>query len=315
MRYIGVDLGGTGIKAGVVDERGEILLRESVPTHHERPFEALVADIASLCERLMAQSGEPREAFACIGVGVPGICDPRTGVIPACVNLNWFNVPFVEEMRKHIDLPIHVGNDATVAGYAESIAGVSAGAESSVFITLGTGVGGGIVIGGKPYSGAHGVGSEIGHMILRRGGEPCTCGNRGCFERYASATAIIREARKAVAEHPESAILRRCGGKAERINAKTVIDSAKDGDETALSIFDWYADGLAHGIVNIIDILDPEVIVLGGGVSLAGEFLLDAVREKVRAMVLFKDMPFARIELARLGADAGIIGAALLGRA
>ena len=315
MLYIGVDLGGTGIKAGVVNESGEILLREAMPTNHERPFEAVVADIASLCKRLIARAGVTQADVAAIGVGVPGICNPKTGVIPACVNLNWYGVAFVDEMHKHFDLPVYVDNDATVAGYAESIAGVSAGAESSVFITLGTGVGGGIVINGKPYSGAHGVGSEIGHMVLKLGGEPCTCGKRGCFERYASATAIIREARKAVAEHPESAILRRCGGNPERINAKTVIDSAKDGDETALSIFDWYADGLAHGIVNIIDILDPEVIVLGGGVSLAGEFLLDAVREQVKSMLLFKDMPFARIELARLGADAGIIGAALLGRA
>ena len=315
MMYIGVDLGGTGIKAGVVTEKGEILSKGSTPTKNERPYAAIIADIAALCRRVVGEAGVTMQDISAIGVGVPGICDPRTGVIPFCTNLGWHEVPFVDEMHKHIDLPVIVSNDATVAGYAESIAGVSAGTSSSVFVTLGTGVGGGVVIGGKPYSGAHGVGSEIGHMILQMDGEPCTCGNRGCFERYASATAIIREARKAVEQHPESAIMARCGGKPERINAKTVIDCAKEGDATAKAVFAQYVKGLALGLVSIINILDPEVIVLGGGVSMAGAFLLDAVREAMKPYVFYKTMPYARVELAQLGADAGIIGAALLGKA
>lgn len=249
-----------------------------------------------------------------MGVGVPGIYNPETGVIPFCTNLGWHDVPFVEEMHKHLNLPVHVDNDATVAGYAESIAGVSAGTRASVFLTLGTGVGGGIVLGGRPYSGVHGIGSEIGHMILQMDGEPCTCGNEGCFERYASATAIIREARRAVKKDPQSMMMKNCGGNPERINAKIVIDCAKAGDKTARAVFDAYVRALAHGIISIINVLDPEIIVLGGGVSMAGEFLLNAVREAVKPLIFFKTMPYARIELARLGADAGIIGAALLGR-
>ena len=314
MVYIGVDLGGTGIKAGVVSEGGEILAKGSAPTGQERPYQAVIADIASLCLRVAKEAGVPLEEVAAIGVGVPGICDPKTGVIPFCTNLGWHDVPFVAEMQKHINLPVFVDNDATVAGYAESIAGVSAGTESSVFITLGTGVGGGIVMNGRPFSGAHGVGSEIGHMILQMGGEPCSCGNRGCFERYASATAIIREARKAVAEHPQSLMIARCGGDPANMTAKIAIDCAKEGDEPALAVFKWYVNGLAHGIVSVINTFDPEVIVLGGGVSLAGEFLLDAVREAVKSLVFYKTMTYARIELACLGADAGLIGAALLGR-
>ena len=314
MMYIGVDLGGTGIKAGVVNQQGEILSKGSTPTMIERPYQAIIADIAALCGRVTAEAGLTMDDIAGIGVGVPGICDPKTGVIPFCTNLGWHQIPFVEEMHKHIDKPVRVDNDATVAGLAESIAGVSAGSQASVFITLGTGVGGGIIINGRPYSGAHGVGSEIGHMILKMDGEMCTCGNQGCFERYASATAIIREARKAVAEHPESAIMAKCGGDPEKINAKIVIDSAKEGDPTAKAVFDGYVKGLANGIVSIIHLLDPEVILLGGGVSMAGEFLLDAVRAAVNPLVMFKTMPFARIELASLGADAGIIGAAMLGR-
>lgn len=314
MVYIGVDLGGTGIKAGVVDESGTILAKGSAPTGRERPYQAVIADIAALCTRVAAQAGTPMEEVAAMGVGVPGIYNPETGVIPFCTNLGWHDVPFVEEMHKHLNLPVHVDNDATVAGYAESIAGVSAGTRASVFLTLGTGVGGGIVLGGRPYSGVHGIGSEIGHMILQMDGEPCTCGNEGCFERYASATAIIREARRAVKKDPQSMMMKNCGGNPERINAKIVIDCAKAGDKTARAVFDAYVRALAHGIISIINVLDPEIIVLGGGVSMAGEFLLNAVREAVKPLIFFKTMPYARIELARLGADAGIIGAALLGR-
>ena len=315
MLYIGVDLGGTGIKAGVVNENGEILSKGSTPTMKERPYEEIIRDIAALCERVAGQAKVTMKEIAAIGVGVPGICDPKTGVIPFCTNLGWHEVPFVEEIHKYWPNKVIVDNDATVAGYAESIAGVSRGTQSSVFITLGTGVGGGIVIGGRPYSGAHGIGSEIGHMILQMDGEPCTCGNKGCFERYASATAIIREAKRAVEKHPESAILARCGGNPEKINAKIVIDCAKEGDEMAKQVFDGYVKGLAHGIISIINVLDPEVIVLGGGVSMAGEYLLDAVRAAIEPLIFFKTMPHAHIELARLGADAGIIGAALLGKA
>lgn len=314
MLYIGVDLGGTGIKAGAVNERGEILAKDSAPTHQERPYAEVIADIAALCGRVAAKAGATLSDAVSVGVGVPGVCDPRTGVIANCVNLGWFGVPFVAEIKKHIAQPVYVDNDATVAGYAESIAGVSAGTESSVFITLGTGVGGGIVLGGKPFSGAHGVGSEIGHMIVKMGGEPCTCGNRGCFERYASATALIREGRKAAKAHPESALVAACGGDLGAMTAKTVIDCAKAGDAAACEVFAQYVDALALGIVSLIDLLDPEIIVLGGGVSRAGDFLLDAVRAAVPEKVLFKPMPYARIELARLGNDAGIIGAALLGR-
>ena len=314
MYYIGVDLGGTGIKAGVVNERGEIISKGSTPTLAERPYQAVIADIAALCRTVAADANIAMEEIEAIGVGVPGICDPKTGIIPKCTNLGWFDVPFVAEMHSHIDKPVIVDNDATVAGFAEYIAGVSAGTQSSVFVTLGTGVGGGIIINGRPYSGAHGVGSEIGHMVIGMGGELCTCGNRGCFERYASATAIIRDARRAVAENPNSAIMEKCGGDTEKINAKIVIDAAKEGDAVAVKVFSGYVNGLAHGLVNLINVIDPEVSVLGGGVSMAGEFLLNAVREAMKPLIFFKSMPYADVKLATLGADAGIIGAAMLGR-
>ena len=314
MYYIGLDVGGTTFKAGVVTQDGRIVHKDAMPTGIERPYQEIIADMAALCKKVAADAGIEMSEIQSIGVGVPGLFDNKTGMIPFCTNLGWHDIPFVAEMKKHLDTPVFGDNDATVAGLAESVAGVSAGIRDCVFLTLGTGVGGGIIIDGKLYSGAHGCGSEIGHMMIKMGGELCTCGNYGCFERYASATAIIREARKAVAEHPESSMLAACGGDPEKLNAKIVIDAAKAGDAAAKTVFDGYVHALAVGIINIINMIDPEVIVLGGGVSAAGEFLLDAVREAVKPMVFFKTMPYARIELAQLGNDAGIIGAAMLGR-
>jgi glucokinase len=249
-----------------------------------------------------------------VGIGIPGIQDPRTERVPFCTNLGWHDVPLVEWMRRVIDKPIYVGNDATVAGLAESVSGVSAGVKNSVFVTLGTGVGGGIVADGKVYSGSNGVGSEIGHMITVAGGEMCTCGNRGCWERYASATAIIRMGMAAAKKSPEGALSKAVGGKLEDITAKHVIDLAKEGAPDCAAVFDAYVYHLCVGLVSIINFFDPEVIALGGGVSAAGAFLLDAVRAKLPSMVFYKAMPYARIELATLGNDAGIIGAAMLGR-
>lgn len=314
MYYIGLDVGGTTFKAGVVTEDGRIVHKDAMPTGIERPYQEIIADMAALCKKVAADAGIEMSEIKSIGVGVPGLFDNKTGMIPFCTNLGWHDIPFVAEMKKHLDTPVYGDNDATVAGLAESVAGVSAGIKDSVFLTLGTGVGGGIIIDGKPYSGAHGCGSEIGHMMIKMGGELCTCGNYGCFERYASATAIIREARKAIVEYPESSMLAACGGDPEKLNAKIVIDAAKAGDAAAKAVFGGYVQALAVGIINIINMLDPEVIVLGGGVSAAGEFLLNAVREAVKPMVFFKTMPYARIELAQLGNDAGIIGAAMLGK-
>ena len=314
MYYIGLDVGGTTFKAGVVTQDGRIVHKDAMPTGIERPYQEIIADMAALCKKVAADAGIEMSEIQSIGVGVPGLFDNKTGMIPFCTNLGWHDIPFVAEMKKHLDTPVYGDNDATVAGLAESVAGVSAGIRDCVFLTLGTGVGGGIIIDGKPYSGAHGCGSEIGHMMIKMGGELCTCGNYGCFERYASATAIIREARKAIVEYPESSMLAACGGDPEKLNAKIVIDAAKAGDAAAKTVFDDYVHALAVGIINIINMIDPEVIVLGGGVSAAGEFLLDAVREAVKPMVFFKTMPYARIELAQLGNDAGIIGAAMLGK-
>ncbi|MDO4387256.1 MAG: ROK family protein [Clostridia bacterium] len=314
MVYVGIDLGGTSIKAGLVDEQGKILCKATCPTLVERGARPVVDDMAKLSLEVIEKGGYTLDDVKAIGVGLPGIQDPRTGIVPFCTNLYWHEVPVIEWMQETINKPIYIGNDATVAGLAESVAGVSAGIENSVFLTLGTGVGGGIVLGGKVYSGTNGVGSELGHMITVIDGEKCTCGNRGCWERYASATALIRMGREAAEKHPESLIATSVNGRLDDITAKTVIDAAKAGDEAANEVFERYVYYLCAGLVNIINFIDPEVIVLGGGVSHAGQFLLDAVNRRLPSMVFYKTMPYARVALATLGNDAGIIGAAMLGR-
>ena len=314
MYYVGIDLGGTSIKAGLVDENGRILQKVTRPTKIERGARPVVDDMADMSLELIRLEGLSTNEVKAVGIGLPGILDPRTGHVPFCTNLGWHDVPVIQWMQETIDKPIYIENDATVAGLAESVAGVSAGVKNSVFLTLGTGVGGGIVLNGKIYSGSHGVASELGHMITVAEGEQCTCGNRGCWERYASATALIRMGKQAAAENPTSLICTETGGDPEKITAKTVIDAAKAGDGTAQKVFDDYVYHLCTGLVAIVNFLDPEVIVLGGGVSLAGDFLLNAVRKKLPEMIFYKTMPYAEIKLAMLGNDAGIIGAAMLGR-
>ncbi len=314
MIRIGMDVGGTGIQMGIVSEQGAILAKDSVVTRTDLPFSEQVDRMAACALNLMEQNGYGLQDLASVGAGVPGVADQRTGVIPKCVNMGWENVPFREEMSRHFGgRPVFIDNDATVAGLAESVAGVSAGTSSSVFITLGTGVGGGIIIGGRVWNGAHGIGSEIGHMTLELDGEPCTCGNNGCLERYCSATAVIRQARALLPFHPESLMYEMCGGDLNAVNARLVFDAAKEQDPCAVKIFRRYVTCLAQAINTITAILDPEMFVLGGGVAKSGAFLLDAVRAEVPKYALFKDaFPLPRIELARLGTDAGIIGAAML---
>ena len=314
MYYVGIDLGGTNIKAGIVDGQGKILAEAFCKTQAQRPYQDIVRDMAGCVMQALKNAKMTTDDILSVGIGIPGYANQKTGTGAFCTNLGWYDVPLQAEIRKYFDLHIAIDNDATVAGYAESIAGVSKNAESSVFLTLGTGVGGGIVIHGRPWSGAHGIGSEVGHMTLSVDGVPCNCGNNGCMEKYTSATAIIRMARQACMTYPDSAMMLRAEGDLNRINAKTVIDAAKANDRAALEVFDEYCKYLAIAINNIIAFLDPEMIVLGGGVSHAGDFLLEKVKAKVPRYLLYKTLPYPEICLASLGNEAGMIGAAMIGK-
>ncbi len=314
MLYLGIDLGGSHIGCGVVDAQGTIIAKAEVPTLPERPYEEIIRDMAACAMQALTLSGNAPADIATIGIGIPGIADNLTGMVIFCTNLGWTDVPLRDELQKYLNRPVYIENDATVAGFAESVAGVSRNAGSSVFLTLGTGVGGGIVIGGRPWTGAHGVATEIGHITMEIDGIPCTCGKDGCLERYCSATAIIRMAREACLAHPYNAISQKVKNDLDKITAKIVIDLARDGDDIAVKLFHRYCRYLAIGINTVISFLDPDMVVLGGGVSHAGDFLLDTVRAKIPSLLMFKTMPYAGVELAELGNDAGMIGSAMLAR-
>jgi len=311
MFRIGIDIGGTGIQVGVVDGQGTIIAEESIPTRKDLPFPTQVAQIAQCARAAIAAAGLTEDDIESVGIGIPGI-GGRNGEIIKCTNMDWNHVPFGAEFAKHMNKPVHIANDADVAALAESVAGVSAGTSSSVFITIGTGIGSGIILNGKIWNGAHGIGGELGHVILNVGGVPCTCGNHGCLERYCSATALIRMGREAAEKHPESLMLKMAGGDLNAIKARTVIDSAREKDPTAVKVYRNYINYFAHAIASVVNLLDPEVIVLGGGVSNAGDFLLDALREEFPKHVIFRDQPMAELRIAVLGSRAGIIGAAML---
>ena len=314
MYHIGVDLGGTNIAVGLVDKEGQILHQDSVPTGVGRPYEMILKDMADLVKKVVADSGHTMAEIESVGVGSPGAADTEKGEIVFANNLYWHFVPVRAELQKHLGaIPVSIDNDANVAALAEMVAGSAKGRRDVILLTLGTGVGGGVIVGGRIVGGHHHVGAEIGHMITVTDGEMCTCGNRGCFERYTSATALIRMGRQAVVDNPGSAIHVAVGGDMEKVTAKVVLDAAKSGDIIAMEIFERYVHHLAMGIVSLINIFDPEVIALGGGVSKAGDFLLDAVRADVEKHIFYKDIPHAEITISPLGNEAGIIGAAMLG--
>ena len=314
MVYIGIDLGGTNIAVGVVSEAGSILSETNAKTLAQRPYQEVIRDMAACVMKAVTKAGLTEADIASIGIGIPGVADGDSGVVFNCTNLGWIGVPLRDEMQKYINKPVFIDNDANVAALAESYFGVSAGYKSSVMLTLGTGVGGGIVINGRPWSGAHGRAGEIGHMTLVPDGAPCTCGNNGCVERYCSATAIIRMAKQECYSFPDTAILKKAGGDINRVNAKLVIDAAKEGDASALRVFNSFVRYLAMAINNITAFFDPDIIVLGGGLSHAGSFLLDRVAALLPRYQMFKALPLPRLTLAKLGNEAGIVGAAMLGK-
>ena len=312
MIRIGVDVGGTGIQIGVVDKDYHIIQESSIPTRTDIPFEEQVKHIADCIVSTVQAAGLSEDDIESVGIGIPGIASAKTGEIIKCTNMGWFHVPFRDVFNRYLNKPVHIDNDANVAALAESVAGISAGTSSSVFITIGTGIGSGIIINGRIWSGAHHIGAELGHVIFDLDGVPCTCGNHGCLERYCSATALIRMAREAVAEQPDSLILRSVNMDPSRIEAKTVFDAARQEDPLAVSVYNRYTDYLAQAVASVVNLLDPEVIVLGGGVSKAGQFLLDPLTRKYKQYIVFNDQPLPPVKIAVLGPEAGIIGAAML---
>lgn len=309
---IGIDLGGTNIGIGVVDKDCKILYQTSVPTKKERTYKEIVIDIASLVINTLKAVKMDKDQIEGIGIGVPGIVDPTTGVVVEVVNLRWNNVDIAKDLKEILNVPIFVGNDATVAGVAEYVVGAMKGYSSGVLLTLGTGIGAGIIINNNVFEGFHGIGSEIGHMIVGENYYSCNCGRNGCLETFASSTAIINYTKKLINDGKYTIITSIVKEDINKIDGRVIFEAAKLGDGLALMVIDRMATYLAIGIMNTTAIIDPEVFVLGGGLSGAGSFLLEKVKEKVENFKYFKGAKVAEIKISTIGNDGGIIGAAQL---
>lgn len=308
--YAGLDLGGTFVKGGIVDEKGNILITDKIPTGKERPYGEIAADMAELVKKLAAELRLPVAELAAVGIGSPGTIDSKNGVIYYSNNIAWNNVPLCSEIEKHLGKRVYVTNDANAAALGEAWCGAGRKYDSIVFITLGTGVGGGVIIDGKLFQGYRSAGAELGHAVIKMGGEPCTCGRRGCFEAYASATALIRQTKAAMKKHPESKLWELTEGDIERVEGKTAFDGFALGDPTAKRVVSRYIKYLAEGLTNICNEFRPEAIVLGGGVCGAGDVLLKPLKRKVNRLI-YGGTKYApvKIVVASLGNDAGLVGA------
>ena len=313
--YIGLDVGGTGIKAGLVTESGELLDRKYRPIRADGPeFEAYLLDeMAKLCDSLLGERGLKRGDLAGVGIGVPGPVDDRNGLFLYAPNLPVKDLPLAERFSERYGVPCRLGNDANCAALGEYRAGAGKQSGSLVLITIGTGIGTGIVLDGKLWTGFNGAAGEGGHMILREGGRRCGCGREGCFEAYASATALIRGTREMMADHPESLLWKQAGSP-DAVDGETAFAAAKAGDPWAQEVIDRYIGSLAEGIRSVIHLLAPECVCLGGGISGADpKQLLLPLREKLADDPLTERCPDrTRIVTAELGNDAGMIGAAML---
>lgn len=311
--YVGIDLGGTNIAVGVVDENGKIIHKDSVPTGADRPYQEIIKDMGMITNKVIEDSGISIDDIKSVGIGSPGTCDNKNGRIIYANNLHFLNTPMREELKKYIDKPIYMENDANVAALAEYSV-LNKDMQCFIAITLGTGVGGGMVINGKIFSGFNGAGGELGHIVITEDGEPCTCGRKGCWEAYASATALIRQTKQAMEANPDS-IMHELAAKDGGVNGKTSFDAAKAGDEAGMKVVRTYAKHIAEGVANLVNIFQPEMLVIGGGVSKQGDYLLNMVKEFCAGQTYDKGgIPTTEIAVAQLGNDAGIFGAAFLGK-
>lgn len=315
MYRIGVDLGGTNISAGVIDDKLEIIGRGKLKTNCPREAELILADVAKAVELAAADAGIGMKDVVSIGIGTPGSVNKTTGYIEYANNLDFDKVPAKQILEARLKKTVYLDNDANCAALGEAVAGVGRGVSSFVAITLGTGVGSGIVLDGKIVTGVNDGAGEMGHMVIVADGERCTCGRRGCWERYASATALIQQTKDAMHHDMDSKMWELVGGDINRVSGRTSFDAMRAGDKTAKKVVDKYIFYLAVGIINIVNALQPEIICIGGGIGHEKENLLVPLRKYVaRERYSIHADRQTEILSAQLGNDAGIIGAALLNR-
>ena len=316
MKYVGVDIGGTNLKAGLVDENGVLLATQKMKVASIADDDGLAWTVASLVQELAHTVNISVSDVASVGVGVPGTVEIRSGSINYTCNLPLRNVPLRKLFHRYLSIPLYIENDANCAALAEFLVGAGRDSKRFVTITLGTGVGAGIVHNGKIYHGANGMAGEVGHMVIQRGGLPCPCGRHGCWEQYASATALKRMTAAALAAHPHSILAQVVAENEGRVSGQSAFIAARRGNPVGQQVCDEYVDYLACGVVNVVNIFQPDTLAIGGGVSNeAEEQLLLPVQQRVaRESIPCGRDRRTRIVKAELGNRAGIIGAALLGK-
>ena len=314
MYYIGIDIGGTNLKAGLVDESYQITATKKQPLQF-LSMEQMGETLADMAIALVEENNVPRDQVASVGMGFPGPVDDRRGVVIKTVNIPIRFMPVAEMFHRHWDVPVRLGNDADCAALGEFYHYEDKNIESLILVTLGTGIGTGIIFNGRIHAGVNGCAGEGGHMVIVHGGDQCTCGRRGCWERYASANALIRQTMASMDQHKDSIMWGMLGGDLSRVDGRTAFEAMHQGDAAARAVIDQYLRYLADGLSNFVNIFQPEVIALGGGVSQArDEDLLLPLQSMVLEACFGREADrHTRLVKAKLGNDAGIIGAALLG--
>ena len=312
MYYAGIDLGGTNIAAGIVDESGKMIKSMSVPTRAERDFREIVKDMAELVKKLADTAGIPIGDIEAAGIGCPGSIDSERGICEYSNNIDMHHADLAGEFRKSLNIPVHIENDANAAALGEYEMNAK-GSRSFVFVTLGTGIGSGVIIDGEIFKGFNGAGAEFGHTVINIGGEQCTCGRKGCWETYASVTALIRQTKEAMEKHKDS-LMHEIAEKEGKVSGLTSFLAAKKGDKYAQDVVSKYFEYIAEGITNLVNIFQPEILVIGGSISKEGDYLLNPVKAFVEKNDFNRYMPKTKIEIAKLFGDAGIIGAAIAAR-
>ena len=311
MIYAGVDVGGMSIKCCLATEEGKILVKDSFVTKQAITCAEMASSTASFIKSLAKKAGVDEKEIAAVGMGTPGTVDGKKGVIVYSNNIKMENAPIVKEMGKHFSCPVFVGNDANAAALGEAVFGAAKGLSDVLLVTLGTGVGTGIIANGRMITGKGGAGAEGGHIVIKMKGEPCTCGNRGCFEAYASASALLRQTEAAVKRHPDSLLAKLW--KEQGRSGIVPFDAAKAGDKAGLKVIRDYVTYVAMGLSGLVNVFRPDVVLIGGGISNQGDYFIKKVSRKLNSIVYGAGVNGrVKVKTAELKNDAGLLGAVAL---
>ncbi|MDY3058441.1 MAG: ROK family protein [Fusobacterium sp.] len=310
--FVGVDIGGTNVEMGILNELGEILIKKSIKTDSKKGAEDTFGRIWTAISSLITELGITKDDIKSIGMGIPGPV-LNNSIVKIAANFSWGdNFPAKELMEKITGKPVKVGNDVKLIALGETLFGAGRGYKNSITIPIGTGIAAGIIINGAIVEGADGAAGEFGHVVVNKQGYKCGCGLTGCLETYCSATGIIREGKRRLAENKENALYRRINGNVDSLEARDIFDLAKAGDKFCMDIVDWFCEYMAEGIGMLLNILNPEIIIFSGGVARAGDILLDGVKKSLAKYALGMTMENLKFAFGELNEEAGIKGAAAL---